>query len=218
MRGLGYWDGREDYRPAGSPSARAFAEPKARKIAEALRLSGSETLLDVGAGTGHLSEAFLGLGHPVVAVDASAGMLRRNRSVFRARADALALPFPDGAFDAVVESNLLHHVRDPVGALREMARVSRRGVACVEPNRNHPPMALFSLLVREERRGLRFTPGHLGRLGESAGLRAIFLEPSGWVYQNRTPSRLAALLGRFNGRCALAAYAVGVFTKENEDG
>jgi hypothetical protein len=79
-------------------------------------------------------------------------------------------------------------------------------------------MALFSLLVREERAGLRFTPGHLRRLGESAGLRVIFLEASGWVYQNRTPSRLAALLGRFNGRCALAAYAVGVFTKENEDG
>lgn len=214
MRDLSAWTDRGDYRAADAPSARAFAEPKAGKIARTLRLSGRETLLDVGAGTGHFSEAFRRRGHPVHALDASPAMLRRNPARVRVFGDAEMLPFPDRAFDLVVESNLLHHVGDPVAVLREMARVSRRGVACVEPNRNHLPMALFSLLVREERAGLRFTPAHLRRLAESAGLRPLLLEPTGWVYQNRTPSWLAGPLGRWNGRCPLAAYTVGVLTKE----
>lgn len=209
--GRGYWERRERYAPPDAPSARAFAAPKARAIAEALALTGRETVLDVGAGTGHLGEAFRARGHRVVAVDASSNMLRRNPAPFLCLADAGRLPFPDGAFDVSVEANLLHHLPDPVAALREMARVSRLGVGLVEPNRYHPPMALFSLLVAEERRGLRFCARHLRRLAESAGLRPALLVAVGWVYQNRTPAAVVGLLGRFNRPCPAAAYVVGVF-------
>ena len=92
-----------------------------------------------------------------------------------------------------------------------MARVAGGQVAAIEPNRNHPPMFLFSLLLREERRGLRFTRSHVAGLAKDAGLSPIALVVTGWVYQNRTPSFLAGFLGRRNGACPVAAYVVGLF-------
>lgn len=41
--------------------------------------------------------------------------------------DATALPFPDGGFDVVVSSSVLHYLPDPVQALTEWRRVLRPG-------------------------------------------------------------------------------------------
>jgi demethylmenaquinone methyltransferase/2-methoxy-6-polyprenyl-1,4-benzoquinol methylase len=48
--------------------------------------------------------------------------------------DALRLPFPDGAFDAVVTGFALRNVTDIPASFAEMARVTRSGgrVACLE--------------------------------------------------------------------------------------
>lgn len=211
MRDVAYWEARGSYKPADAPSARAFAEPKAERIARWAGLKCTETILDVGAGTGHLTEAFRRRGHRVVALDAAARMLRENPAPLRVRADASRLPFRTGAFALAAESNLLHHVPDPVAVLKEMARVAGGRVAAIEPNRNHPPMFLFSLLAREEWAGLRFTRSHLARLAGAAGLDPLGLEVTGWVYQNRTPDFLAGPLGRRNGACPVAAYVVGLF-------
>jgi SAM-dependent methyltransferase len=45
--------------------------------------------------------------------------------------DMTRLPFPDGAFDLVVHSDTLEHVRDPMAALAECARVLDAHGACV---------------------------------------------------------------------------------------
>jgi len=91
-------------------------------------------VLEIAVGTG----AGL-LAHPpgaeVVGVDASAAMLARarrraerlGRFVEFLQADLQRLPLPDGAFDFVVGSFVLCSLRDPVGALAELARVLRRG-------------------------------------------------------------------------------------------
>ena len=207
----GHWEAHPRYKNAGAPSARAFAEPKAACIARALELTGEETILDVGAGTGHLTAAFLARGHDVTSVDLSRAMLARNPARARIRADALRLPFPDDSFDLAVEASVLHHVADPVQVLKEMARVSRTGVAAIEPNRNHPPMFLFSLLVRAEWPALRFTKKHLKTLAREALLEEVLLETRGWVYQNKTPAALAGWLGRREKKSSLAAYVVGAF-------
>jgi len=211
---LEHWDKHPTYKGADAPSARAFADPKAEQIARTLGLAGHEPILDVGAGTGHLSAAFRRRGHPVTAIDLSRGMLRRNPVAGRVRGDAARLPFSADTFALAVESNLLHHVGDPVAVLGEMGRVAGGTVAAIEPNRNHPPMFLFSLLLREEWPALRFSRRHLARLAAAAGLRPLYLEATGWVYQNKTPELVAGWLGRRNRSCALAAYVLGVFRKE----
>lgn len=69
--------------------------------------------------------------------------------------DALALPFADGAFDAVLCRDLLHHLerRDP--ALAELGRVCKPGgdLWIVEPNGRNALMVLLAA-IRPHERGL----------------------------------------------------------------
>ena len=106
------------------------------KTLQLARLRPGETILDVGCGTGTLAIAAkhrVGPTGSVYGIDASPEMLARaekkarNAGVEIALREALAqaLPFPDGKFDAVLTTVMLHHVprksRDQCAA--EMRRV-----------------------------------------------------------------------------------------------
>jgi ubiquinone/menaquinone biosynthesis C-methylase UbiE len=93
--------------------------------------------LEIGAGLGALAAQLLTL-YPqfrMVATDTDTervGMAEQVLSGFgkRAsvqRADAAALPFPDGRFDLVLSAAMLHHVIEWDKALAEAARVLRPG-------------------------------------------------------------------------------------------
>ena len=88
-------------------------------------------VLDLGAGTGTSSEPLADAGADVVPADFSEGMLaegrRRRPDLPFTHADAMDLPFEDASFDVVTISFALRNVADPAVALREMARVTRRG-------------------------------------------------------------------------------------------
>jgi demethylmenaquinone methyltransferase/2-methoxy-6-polyprenyl-1,4-benzoquinol methylase len=90
-----------------------------------------DSVLDVCCGTGDLALAALAEGGRVTAVDFSEAMLARARRKSSAidwrRADALALPFEDGSFDAVTIGFGLRNVEDVQRGLTELRRVLRRG-------------------------------------------------------------------------------------------
>ena len=90
-----------------------------------------DRVLDVCCGTGDLALAALEQGGRVTAVDFSEPMLDRARGKSAAvdwrHADALALPFDDGTFDAVTIGFGLRNVEDVDRGLRELRRVLRRG-------------------------------------------------------------------------------------------
>jgi len=118
-----------------------------RATRTALALRPGERVLDVGAGTGVSTEELARSGAYAVGADLSIGMLQAGR---RARpavpllaGDALKLPFPDGAFDAVTISFALRNVTDVDGALGELARVTRPGGRLVACEFSHPTNAAF---------------------------------------------------------------------------
>lgn len=89
---------------------------------------------DLGCGTGSLSAALAPhVGH-VHAIDASPAMLNTAASRLAAFANVTveagaleALPLYDGVLDVAILMLVLHHVSDPVRALREVHRVLRPG-------------------------------------------------------------------------------------------
>lgn len=115
-----------------------------RLTREALDLRPGERVLDLAAGTA-VSTVELGRsGAWCVAADFSLGMLRAgaHRPVPKVAADALHLPFRDGAFDAATISFGLRNIADTDAALAELARVTRPGgrlVVCEFARPTLPP-------------------------------------------------------------------------------
>ncbi|MEZ5244760.1 MAG: methyltransferase domain-containing protein [Acidimicrobiales bacterium] len=95
-----------------------------------------DDVVDVACGTGALTRAIRArTSGRVVGVDLNPAMLavasRADDGIEFEQADALALPFEDGAFDLATSQFGLMFVEDPAGGAREMARVARRGVIAV---------------------------------------------------------------------------------------
>lgn len=95
-------------------------------------------ILDVGCGPGTITADLAALvpDGRVTGVDRAPGILEQARATAAGRgvpnvdfavADVHALDFPDETFCVVHAHQVLQHVGDPVGALREMARVTRPG-------------------------------------------------------------------------------------------
>lgn len=92
-----------------------------------------ESVLDVGCSLGWTVEFFGMHGVRAVGVDVSRVAVQRGRRMGRdvRVGSAAALPFEDGAFDVVLSTDCLEHLRpeDARGSVHELARVARRGVA-----------------------------------------------------------------------------------------
>ena len=90
-------------------------------------------ILDAGCGSGPLFAALRDRGAIVTGIDKSAGMLELARRRLGADADLQVadlgspLPFPDGAFDDVIASLILHYLEDWGPALAELRRVLTPG-------------------------------------------------------------------------------------------
>ncbi|HMI99857.1 MAG TPA: bifunctional demethylmenaquinone methyltransferase/2-methoxy-6-polyprenyl-1,4-benzoquinol methylase UbiE [Gaiellaceae bacterium] len=108
-----------------------------------------DRVLDVCCGTGDLSIAAREAGGEVTGLDFSAPMLERARrksaEVEWLEGDALALPFPDGSFDAVTIGFGLRNVANVERGLTELRRVLRPGgrVAILEITRPKGALAPF---------------------------------------------------------------------------
>ncbi len=97
-----------------------------------------KTVLDIGSGAGGKTLYYATLGaRRVCGVDVvpryreeAAALAQAKGLADRAEflcADATRLPFPEGTFDVVIANDVLEHVPDPEGLLRESYRVLRVG-------------------------------------------------------------------------------------------
>jgi SAM-dependent methyltransferase len=116
-------------------------------LAETLRPRPGNRILDVGCGEGlaevaigrlHLSQIRL-VGVDIIVskvIEARRETRAHNQRVSFAAADAVCLPFTDGAFDSTYCVAVLQHVADVPTAVREFARVTRASgrIVAVEPD------------------------------------------------------------------------------------
>ena len=111
-------------------------EPYAADLAERVRALAPQRVLEIAAGTGVVTRRLAAVLAPetaLVATDLNPPMLEHARSLGTARpvewrqADAMALPFADEAFDAVVCQFGVMFFPDKAHAFAEARRVLRRG-------------------------------------------------------------------------------------------
>lgn len=105
-------------------------------------------ILDVGCGDGFYLHLLLSLKNKntLVGIDidpnalSSAKKNLKGRKIKLLRGDLTKLPFKKNAFDAVLTSEVLEHVEDEVGALKEIRRVLKpKGVLVLSvPHANYP--------------------------------------------------------------------------------
>jgi len=167
-----------------------YSVPLAPQLVDFATIAVGQRVLDVGCGPGALTaELVRRLGPEAVsAVDPSepfvAAARQRHPGVSVRRAAAEQLPFGDQAFDAALAQLVVHFMADPVGGLREMARVTREhGVvaACVWDHAGgHGHLSVFWQAALELDRhaedesqlaGAR--EGHLAHLFREAGLHEV---------------------------------------------
>jgi len=107
---------------------------------EFLEADPGRVVLDVGAGSGTFSNRLSARGFEVMSTDVTdeaLGVLRERVSGEVLRADATALPFAAGSFDAVILAEVLEHLEDDARALAEAGRVLRpAGILGVTVPRN----------------------------------------------------------------------------------
>lgn len=97
-------------------------------------------VLEVATGPGLLAKKVAPYTRTMLATDYSRGMIAEAmkgeipENLRFEVADATALPYPDGAFGAVIISNALHVMPEPEKALREIDRVLKPGGLLIAPN------------------------------------------------------------------------------------
>jgi len=102
------------------------------------------SVLEVGVGTGRISQPLVERGLKVVGIDASRGMISKARAKGLPnliQGTAVRLPFRDHSFDVALFVHVLHVLDDAGAGLREASRVSRGGVLAIMdrvPERTSP--------------------------------------------------------------------------------
>ncbi|MAU09222.1 MAG: hypothetical protein CL607_05325 [Anaerolineaceae bacterium] len=114
-------------------ATRAFPDSVAERVgpflAEATQLSGDESVLEVGIGTGRIALPLAPFVSSIYGADISLKMLQRlvekrgDEEVFPAIGDAHTLPYAENSFDVVLVTHVFHLVEDPVAVLAEIGRV-----------------------------------------------------------------------------------------------
>ncbi len=173
-----YWKGHADLDRTYSTGGRLVREVLAEGPVAGRRV------LEVGAGSGRDLLDLAAAGATGIVLDYSPASLElvrrqareRGLPVLLVQADALHMPFRDGALDVVFHQGLLEHFRDPLPLLRENARVAARGgrVIVDVPQTFHLYTLMKQALIAADRWfagwETQFTPGQLERLLASTGL------------------------------------------------
>ncbi len=147
-------------------------------------LQAGELAVDMGAGTGFITEALLATGVGVIALDASRNMLQvlrqklgQHPALWCQQVDGDWLPLASNCVHAVLANMFLHHVESPPRTIREMTRVLRPGGRLVITDLGRHDYRF--LLEEHHDRWPGFEPLEIHRWMIQAGLTRVQVEYPG---------------------------------------
>jgi len=128
MKGKQYFD---KVAPLWDKMRRGFFPERVREKAILLaNVQPGKIAVDIGAGTGFITEELLKKGLKVIAIDQSEAMIREMKKRFKDKSaidyrigKAKNLPVKDGYADYAFANMFLHHVENPLAAIKEMFRI-----------------------------------------------------------------------------------------------
>lgn len=111
-----------------------FSEIVREKAYSIVDLKQGRTVADIGAGTGFITEGLVKKGISVIAVDYSNEMLNQMKEKFKhysnidyKQGEAEDLPIEINKVDYTIANMYLHHVNNPLAAIKEMVRITKPG-------------------------------------------------------------------------------------------
>ena len=139
-----------------SPSVKKYFTAKVTPL-----LRPTDTVLDMGCGSGLFLPSLSPLCRELVAFDVSPDFVRESRATVEkfglanttvVQGEAETLPFPDGTFDAALVSDTIHHLCHVERSMDELKRVLKPGARSLvfEPNILNPALLLMCLFDRNE--------------------------------------------------------------------
>jgi arsenite methyltransferase len=136
---------------------------------------------DVGAGTGFIAAGLAPLVKKVYVLDGSPKMLAVAQRKLQAfsnlefrEADGLALPLPDSSVDVVFANMYLHHIPEPLAAVRELVRILGPGGRLVITDMDAHPYAWLKKEMADVWQG--FERSQIQAWFEEAGLVNVIVD------------------------------------------
>ena len=134
-----------------APVYEKFIKPTyPERLAEIVQLPINGSLLDVGGGTGRVSNFFVADVGKIIIADLSHDMLIESQTkngLLPACSHSEYLPFPNEYFERIIMIDALHHVCDQQQTINELWRVLKPGgrIIIEEPDIHHWAVKLVAL-------------------------------------------------------------------------
>ncbi|SET79459.1 Methyltransferase domain-containing protein [Natronincola peptidivorans] len=161
-----------------------FAEEIREKAFEVADIHLGKLAADIGAGTGFITEGLLLKGLQVIAVDQSEAMIKKMKSKFGdsklvdyREGTAESIPIEKNTVDYIFANMYLHHVEEPLIAIKEMARVLKPGGKMVITDLDQHN----NTFLQEEQydRWMGFKREDIKTWFQTAGLRNVYVNGAG---------------------------------------
>jgi SAM-dependent methyltransferase len=140
-------------------------------------------VLDLGCGDGLLARA-IQAERPDVTIRGADVLVRDDAQIPIDPIEGGALPYADGAFDAVLVVDVLHHTSDPRAVLREALRVSK-GALLVKDHLRDPWLGALRLRVMDfvgnAHHGVALTYNYWTRKLWDDAFRGLGLSAAEWI-------------------------------------
>ena len=185
-----YWDQHKNKRGYAHSIVNYFATQRINFLKQIIDFKKIHSAFEVGCGDGFSTFYMLGEVERYAGCDISEHMIKCNPAPREKLIISCAesIPVNDKSYDLVYCWEVLHHVEDPLKAISEMKRISKKYIVMFEPNRDNILQFVFGLLKREERGTLSYSKEYLMALCNKAEIDVQIHMFCGCIFPNMTPT------------------------------